>query len=134
MAVGLLTQSQRLTQLAGAAAGYFTLSYSRKQEVESDDLGIHYMRKAGYDPYAAADMLGALGRNEQFLSRTRGRDEARSIPEWPVEEAPEDRAPHPAKVWLVHTGSGEKIVLPLRWDAGGAAHGRSVTCRPAWAL
>ncbi|MET0980763.1 MAG: MG2 domain-containing protein [Telluria sp.] len=48
---------------------------------------------------------------------------ARRIPEWPVEEAPEDRAPHPARVWLVHTGSGEKIVLPLRWDAGGAAHG-----------
>jgi len=82
MAVGLLTQSQRLTQLAGAAAGYFTLSYSRKQEFESDDLGIHYLKKAGYDPHAAADMLGALGRNEQFMSRTRGRDEARSIPEW----------------------------------------------------
>jgi predicted Zn-dependent protease len=27
-------------------------------------------------------MLGALGRNEQFMARTRGRDEARSIPEW----------------------------------------------------
>jgi predicted Zn-dependent protease len=82
MAVGLVTQSERLTQLAGAAAGYFTLSYSRKQEFESDDLGIRYLKQAGYDPYAAADMLGALGRNEQFMARTRGRDEARSIPEW----------------------------------------------------
>ncbi|HEX8213960.1 MAG TPA: M48 family metalloprotease [Allosphingosinicella sp.] len=82
IAVGLITQSERLTQLAGAAAGYFTLSYSRKQEFESDDLGIQYLKKAGYDPYAAADMLGALGRNEQFMARTRGRDEARSIPEW----------------------------------------------------
>jgi predicted Zn-dependent protease len=82
MAVGLVTQSERLTQLAGAAAGYFTLSYSRKQEFESDDLGIRYLKEAGYDPYAAAQMLGALGRNEQFMARTRGRDEARSIPEW----------------------------------------------------
>jgi predicted Zn-dependent protease len=82
MAVGLVTRSERLTQLAGVAAGYFTLSYSRKQEFESDDLGIHYLKKAGYDPYAAGDMLGALGRNEQFMARTRGRDEARSIPEW----------------------------------------------------
>lgn len=81
-AVGLLTGSDRLTQLAGAAAGYFTLRYSRAQEFESDDLGIHYLKRAGYDPYAAADMLEALGRNEQFLSQTRGRDEARSIPEW----------------------------------------------------
>ncbi len=82
MAVGFVTGSERLTRLAGAAAGYFTLSYSRKQEFESDDLGILYLQKAGYDPYAAADMLGALGRNEQFMARTRGRDEARSIPEW----------------------------------------------------
>ena len=82
MAVGFVTGSERLTQLAGAAAGYFTLSYSRKQEFESDDLGILYLKKAGYDPYAAADMLGALGRNEQFMARTRGRDDARSIPEW----------------------------------------------------
>jgi len=82
MAVGLITRSERLTQLAGNAAGFFTLRYSRKQEFESDDLGIRYLKSAGYDPYAAADMLGALGRQEQFLSRTRGRDEARSIPEW----------------------------------------------------
>src|SRR5690606_33952323 len=35
-----------------------------------------------YDPYAAADMLDAIGRQERFLARTRGQDEARSIPEW----------------------------------------------------
>lgn len=82
MAVGLLTGSETLTRIAGGAAEFFTLRYSRKQEFESDDLGIHYMEQAGYDPYAAADMLGALGRQEQYLSATRGRDEARSIPEW----------------------------------------------------
>jgi len=81
-AVQVFTGSERLTQIAGAAAGYFTLRYSRGQEYQADDLGLRYLQAAGYDPYAAADMLDVLGRHEQFLSRTRGRDEARSIPEW----------------------------------------------------
>jgi predicted Zn-dependent protease len=82
IAVGLVTGSERLTRIAGGAAQLFTLRYSRKQEYESDDLGIRYLKDAGYDPYAASDMLGALARQEQFLVRTRGRDEAQSIPEW----------------------------------------------------
>ncbi len=82
LAIGLITGSERLSRIAGQAAQYFTLRYSRKQEYESDDLGIRYLKAAGYDPHAAADMLASLGRNEAYLTRTRGRDEARSIPEW----------------------------------------------------
>jgi predicted Zn-dependent protease len=82
LAVGLVTGSERLTQIAGHAAQFFTLRYSRKQEYQSDDLGIRYLRQAGYDPFAAADMLDALGRQERFMNATRTRDEARSIPEW----------------------------------------------------
>lgn len=77
-----LTGSERLTRLAGQAAQYFGLRYSRGQEYESDDLGLRYLREAGYDPYAAADMLQALGRNERFTTATGGRDDAKSIPEW----------------------------------------------------
>ncbi|WP_176473128.1 M48 family metalloprotease [Sphingomonas lenta] len=77
-----LTGSERLTRLAGQAAQYFGLRYSRRQEYESDDLGLRYLREAGYDPYAAADMLASLQRNEQFMNATGGRDEAKSIPEW----------------------------------------------------
>ena len=96
LAVALLSDSERLTQMAGQAAQYFTLRYSRKHEYEADDLGIAYLAAAGYDPYAAADMLAALGRQEQFLSATRRRDEARAIPEWarthPLTEARVERA------------------------------------------
>ncbi|WP_118857575.1 M48 family metalloprotease [Sphingomonas mesophila] len=81
-AVGLLTDSPALTQIAGAAAGLFTLRYSRTHEYEADDLGIAYLHKAGLDPYEAADMLDALGRHERHLAATRGADEAHSIPEW----------------------------------------------------
>ena len=41
-----------------------------------------YLREAGLDPYEAADMLDALGRHERHQARTRGVDQARSIPEW----------------------------------------------------
>jgi predicted Zn-dependent protease len=81
LAVGL-TGSERLTQLAGKAAQFFTMRYSRQQEYEADDLGIAYIRKAGYDPYEAADMLAALDRQEDYLTVSRGRDGARGIPEW----------------------------------------------------
>ena len=82
LAVQMITGSDRLTRMAGEAATYFTLRYSRTQEYEADDLGLSFLRQAGYDPYAASDMLDALGRQESLMSRTRGRDEARSIPEW----------------------------------------------------
>jgi predicted Zn-dependent protease len=81
-AIGAVTGSERLSQFAGAAAALFTLRYSRKHEYEADDLGVSYLIRAGYDPYAAVDMLGALGRHQQFLTETRGRDEASSMPEW----------------------------------------------------
>ncbi|MDQ3470953.1 MAG: M48 family metalloprotease [Pseudomonadota bacterium] len=82
LALQTLTRSERLTQIAGAAAGLFTLRYSRTQEYEADDLGLKFLHQAGYDPFASIDMLQALDRHEQFLVQTRGRDEARSIPEW----------------------------------------------------
>ncbi|MDB5699319.1 MAG: hypothetical protein JWN69_2123 [Alphaproteobacteria bacterium] len=81
-AVGFVTGSERLTRIAGRAAALFTLRYSRKQEYEADDLGIATMIKAGYNPFAAADMFGALARNEHFVAQTSGHDEASSIPEW----------------------------------------------------
>jgi predicted Zn-dependent protease len=82
VAISAITGSERLSQIAGAAAALFTLRYSRKHEYEADDLGVTYLREAGYDPHEAVDMLAALGRHQQFLTASRGRDEASGIPEW----------------------------------------------------
>ncbi|MET0239759.1 MAG: M48 family metalloprotease [Sphingobium sp.] len=76
-----LTGSEKLTDLAGRAAQYFGLKYSRTQEYESDDLGVRYLRLAGYDPYAAADMLQSLQDQETHRAGTSEQD-ARAIPEW----------------------------------------------------
>lgn len=78
IAVSAITGSDRLTQLAGNAAQFFDLKYSRTHEYEADDLGLGYLRKAGYDPYAAPDMLAALDRSGKFQE---GGD-AQRIPEW----------------------------------------------------
>lgn len=77
-----LTGSERLTEFAGRAAQLFGLRYSRKQEFEADDLGGHYLREAGYDVYAAAQMLEDLKRQEAFMTATQSRDTAKSVPEW----------------------------------------------------
>lgn len=77
-----VTGSERLTRLASQAGQLFGLRYSRQQEYEADDFGITYLKTAGYDVYEAADMLGSLQRNSDFLARTGGRDEAQTVPEW----------------------------------------------------
>jgi predicted Zn-dependent protease len=81
-AISAVTGSGRLSQLAGTAAALFTLRYSRKHEYEADDLGVRYLRQAGYDPLAAVGMLTALGRHQQFLAGTRDSADAAAMPEW----------------------------------------------------
>lgn len=82
IAIDAITGSQALSRLAGTAATFFTLRYSRKHEYQADDLGLEYLHAAGYDPYETMDMLGALERHQAYQQRTRGEDEARSIPQW----------------------------------------------------
>lgn len=82
IAVGVLTGSGELAQLAGQAAQVWTLSYSRDQEFESDDLGVRYLFRAGYNPFAAADMLDALGTNDALSAKTSNRQAGSEIPAW----------------------------------------------------
>lgn len=81
IAVGVLTGSGDLAQLVGQGAQLYTLRYSREQEYESDDLGVRYLVQAGYDPFAAADMLEQLQAQDALEARTRNR-EAQAVPEW----------------------------------------------------
>ncbi|HVF94434.1 MAG TPA: M48 family metalloprotease [Sphingomonas sp.] len=115
IAVGL-TGSDRLTQLAGQAAQYFTLRYSRSQEYDADDLGVRYLQAAGYDVHAAADMLGALGRQQRFMAATAGRDEARSIPEWTLSHPLTEHRIERARAAAAATGLADDA-LPERAEA-----------------
>jgi predicted Zn-dependent protease len=79
---GVLTGSGDIAQLAGQAGQMYALNYSRDQEYESDDLGVRYLLTNGYNAYAAADMLHALGLNDELTTRTSNRDTASAIPAW----------------------------------------------------
>ena len=58
-----------------------TLSYSRDQEIEADELGIQYLRNAGYDPRAMATLLQSLAMQNSLDAQLQGQDDA-GIPEW----------------------------------------------------
>jgi predicted Zn-dependent protease len=126
-AVGAITGSEDLTRIAGRAAEYFTLHYSRKQEYEADELGVRYLAAAGYDPWAAGDMLEELGRHEQYMGRTRGRDEARAIPEWarthPLAGNRVERAARTAAATGIADGVLPELEVPYLSELDGLLYG-----------
>lgn len=63
------------------AAKLQSLSFSREQEYEADELGLKYITAAGYDPEGGPSLLAALSRNTALEARVQGRTNRR-IPEW----------------------------------------------------
>jgi predicted Zn-dependent protease len=84
LAVGLgaVTGSSQLGNLAGQVTQSVVLGYSRKQELEADDLGVRYLAAAGYDPSASASFLASLGAATSLEARASGRNDERSTPSW----------------------------------------------------
>ncbi len=58
-----------------------TLSYSRSQETQADELGIQYLTSAGYDPRAMGTVLASLAAQNNLDARLQGRENA-TAPEW----------------------------------------------------
>ncbi|MBY8977390.1 M48 family metalloprotease [Rhodobacteraceae bacterium NNCM2] len=65
--------AQSLMTLGQTAAGGILADYSRGDELDADNLGIRYLAKAGYDPYAQADFLDSLGAASQLDAKIAGR-------------------------------------------------------------
>ena len=92
---GLLQGSQLLT-----------LRYSRKQELEADNLGIAYLRKTKYDPRAMSNVLQSLANQTALEAKLMG-SQAR-VPEWASTH------PDPAsrvKLALTQAGAGAAGLL-----------------------
>ncbi len=58
-----------------------TLSFSREQEYQADQLGLRYITAAGYDPAGGPEILAALARSSALQARVQGRTN-RQAPEW----------------------------------------------------
>lgn len=70
--LGAATRSEGIMQQAGQAAQLYVLQFSRKQEYESDLVGVRLLAAAGYDPVAQADFLDALDLYSNFESQLSG--------------------------------------------------------------
>lgn len=70
-----------LQEYSGTMAQVLTLKFSRSQETQADDLGINYLRRAGYDTDALSSMLASLANQTNLEARVSGQN-ARSAPEW----------------------------------------------------
>ena len=58
--LGALIGNQVVSNLINRGGELYLLNYSRSQEYEADQLGLRFLSRAGYDPYAAADFLRNL--------------------------------------------------------------------------
>jgi len=69
-----------LSDLSLQGSQMLTLSYSRSQELQADQLGIQYLGNAGYDPRAMGTVLASLARQNALDAQIQGRNA--TIPEW----------------------------------------------------
>lgn len=82
--IGAVAGNTGLGQLGQKATGMLaqgmTLKFSRAQETEADNLGIEYLRRAGYDPRAMANVLSSLANQNALDARLMGTSAA--VPVW----------------------------------------------------
>ena len=84
------------TDLSGLTAHAVIAGFSREQEIESDTLGVRYLARAGYDPYAMATFLRQLERHSDLLDAL----------------SPLDRDPSFLTRWFAtHPRAADRVVL-----------------------
>ena len=59
-------------QIGQVVAGGVLANYSRTDELDADHLGIRYIGKAGYDPYAQADFLESMAASSGLDAKLKG--------------------------------------------------------------
>lgn len=80
--IGAATKSNTAGKIASRVAKLGTLSYSRSQEYEADQLALGYLPQAGYAPEGLTRVLADLQREDQFNARTNGQSDAGGTPVW----------------------------------------------------
>lgn len=71
--LGAATGSSGVAQAANLGSNLYISSYSRGQEHQSDELGVRYLARAGYNPQAMADFLQSLDAQSKLEAKESGR-------------------------------------------------------------
>ncbi len=72
--LGAASGSSGVAQAASVGSNLYISSYSRGQETESDELGVRYLARAGYNPKAMSDFLRSLDAQSKLDAREAGRN------------------------------------------------------------
>lgn len=73
-AIGVPAASQAI----GLGSNLYMSSYSRAQETQSDQLGVRYLVRAGYDPMAMSNFLRAMSIEQSIEAQLDGKQQARA--------------------------------------------------------
>ncbi len=74
--LGAATGSSEVAQAANVGSNLYISSYSRGQETQSDELGVRYIHRAGYNPFGMADFLSSLDRQSKLAQKEAGSSNA----------------------------------------------------------
>lgn len=72
--LGAATGSQQVAQAANLGSNLYITSYSRGQEHQSDELGVRYISRAGYDPRAMSTFLRSLDAQSKLEAKEAGKE------------------------------------------------------------
>ena len=79
--VGAIFGGSGIGNILSQQAALRTLSFSREQEYQADELGLRYITAAGYDPGGGPSILAQLARTTALEARVQGKAN-RQTPEW----------------------------------------------------
>lgn len=77
--LGAATGNQAIGQVATVGSDLYIKSYSRDQEHQSDELGVRYLSRAGYDPKAMSRFLASLDAQTKLDQRIAGHQEGEGM-------------------------------------------------------
>lgn len=77
--LGAATGSDAVGQIATVGSDLYIKSYSRDQEHQSDELGVRYISRSGYDPKAMAQFLSNLDAQTKLDKRIAGQEEGEGM-------------------------------------------------------
>lgn len=103
------TGSQAVGQAVGVGSDLYIKSYSRGQESQSDELGVRYLSRAGYDPRAMASFLASLDAQTSLDRRIAGQSEGQGMNYFSTHPVTADRV-RDASALAVNYQGGQNIL------------------------